>query len=374
MIQGQHPHLHISALSHPGEKRKRNEDNYRILAYQQKRNSMPIVLAVLADGIGGHQAGEVASKLTVETTIEKLSGEELNDPIQQLRSAVHHVGSLVVKTSLESSEYYGMGSTVAIAWVIDNKLYTAHVGDSRIYLLRNGQIHQISTDHTWIQDAIAHEVIRPEDAHNHPRAHILQRAIGSPEPPEADLRLRLSEHESDQQSESNQGLKLVRGDQLLLCSDGLTDLVNDKEIQSALQSQHPQEAVQALVALARARGGHDNITVIILAVPEKWPHTNKNLVRKMILLTALFLLILSLIAVTTAYIIGWHPSFSWINTLFPASNPAINESTEVPDATSNKTSHPVSTKTMTPSSDMIDSATATFIATPLPTSDVDNNP
>ena len=316
MIQGEHPHLHISAFSHPGEKRKRNEDSYRVLAYRQKQSTTPCVLAVLADGIGGHQAGEVASQITVETVVEQLSGEELKNPIQQLRSAVQHVGSLVLKTSLEAPEFEGMGSTVAIAWVIDNKLYTAHVGDSRIYFLRNSKLKQITKDHTWVQEAIEHEIIRPEDARNHPRAHILQRAIGSPEPPDADLRMHLSEKENDQQSESNQGLKLVRGDKILLCSDGLTDLVNDEEIRIALVDQHPQDAVQSLVTLARARGGHDNITVIILAVPEKWPARRGGSRRKVILLIVLLLLLI-LAAVIVAYFGGWRPALPWISRLIP---------------------------------------------------------
>ena len=271
MSDNQESHLHIGVLSHPGEKREINEDSFGISSYQLEGTLVPIVLAMVADGIGGHQAGEVASQLTVDTIMNTLTKEDADQPIHKLRSAVKQAGAQVANTALRSPEYYGMGSTVAIAWVIGKQLYTTHVGDSRIYFLRNGAIRQITTDHTWIQEAIKHEIIRPEEARNHPRAHVLHQALGSQDPPEPDFRLRLSNDETDSESENNQGLTLLRGDRILMCSDGLTDLVEDHEIMTALEEQNPEEAVQSLVSLARARGGHDNITVIILGVPEDWP-------------------------------------------------------------------------------------------------------
>jgi len=271
MTESPEAHLNLAVLSHPGEKRDINEDSYGISSYIQETDNTPVVLAIVADGIGGHQAGEIASQLTVDTLMNKLAKEEVTDPIHQLRDAVKSAGKVVAETSLRSPEYYGMGSTVAIAWVIDTKLYTAHVGDSRIYFLRNGELRQVSIDHTWVQEALRHEIITPEEAKNHPRAHVLQLAIGSQDPPEPDFRLHLSDQETDLESENNQGISLIREDKILLCSDGLTDLVEDHEIQTALLEQNPEDAAQSLVSLARARGGHDNITVAILAVPEDWP-------------------------------------------------------------------------------------------------------
>jgi len=302
MIDNPKPHLNIGVLSHPGEKREINEDSFGISSYHDEMEQIPVVLAVVADGIGGHQAGEIASQLTVDTIMNKLVKEPVDQPLHQLRSAVMLAGTQVAETALRSPEYYGMGSTVAIAWVIGKKLYTAHVGDSRIYFLRQGVLRQITTDHTWIQEAIKHELIRPEEARNHPRAHVLHLAIGSKEPPEPDFRLRLSSDETDTESENNQGLSLLRGDKILLCSDGLTDLIEDHEIRSALEEQNPDEAVQSLVSLARARGGHDNITAIILGAPDDWSNEKSASKNKKILNLILLALISGIILTLLAAI------------------------------------------------------------------------
>jgi serine/threonine protein phosphatase PrpC len=162
-------------------------------------------------------------------------------------------------------EQLGMGSTVVVAWIIGAHLYTTSVGDSRIYLLRKGRLHQINVDHTWIQEAIEHDIITPDEAHDHPQAHVLRRYIGGIEAPEPDMRLRLDAGEGSDRSIANQGLHLGQDDQILLCTDGLTDLVEDKEIMETLQTLSPNDAVISLVNLARARGGHDNITTVIIA-------------------------------------------------------------------------------------------------------------
>jgi serine/threonine protein phosphatase PrpC len=304
MSNNSKPHLHIGVLSHPGEKREINEDSFGISSYQLLESQIPSVLAVVADGIGGHQAGEIASQLTVDTIMNTLAREDATQPMDQLRSAVMLAGTQVADTAMRTPDYYGMGSTVAIVWVIGRKLYTAHVGDSRIYFLRDGILRQLTTDHTWIQEAIKHEIIRPEEARNHPRAHVLQLAIGSKDPPEPDFRLRLSDSETDTESEGNQGLSLLRGDKILMCSDGLTDLVEDHELKEALEEQSPEEAVQSLVSLARARGGHDNITAIILGVPSDWPEekpvrNKRRFFRLMLfaLITGILLTLLALVGI-----------------------------------------------------------------------------
>ncbi len=133
--------------------------------------------------------------------------------------------------------------------------------------MRGAGLHRLSIDHTWIQEALDHGIITPEEARNHPHAHVLRRHLGGTQDPQPDLRLRLRPDESDARAQSNQGLSLRAGDQLLLCSDGLTDLVTDAEIQTILGSHPPATATQTLIDLARARGGHDNITVIVALVP-----------------------------------------------------------------------------------------------------------
>ena len=160
-----------------------------------------------------------------------------------------------------------MGATCVCAWVIAERLYMASVGDSRLYLLRRGVIRQLTTDHTWIQEALDFGFLTPEQAHKHPNQHVIRRYLGSAEPPEVDFRLKLDDAETDEQALANQGLRLEPGDRLLLCSDGLSDLVQPGEIQQAVQTGTREGAPQALVALANARGGHDNITVLLLEVP-----------------------------------------------------------------------------------------------------------
>lgn len=269
MIPAKEPHLTVAALSHPGEAREINEDRYSVSHFVRADDEQPSLLAIVADGIGGHQAGEVAAQIAVDTLGEAIAGSNGKDPVSELKQAVTAAGRLVTETSAHDEAFRGMGSTVAVAWVIDHRLFTVSVGDSRIYLLREGRLKQISIDHTWVQEAIVHGILTPEEARNHPNAHVLHRHLGGENDPIPDFRLRISDSETDAQSESNQGLPLQPGDQLLLCSDGLTDLVEPAEIREALTKNPPGEAVAALVGLARSRGGHDNITVIAVSVAEQ---------------------------------------------------------------------------------------------------------
>lgn len=268
MIESEIPHIIVSELSHPGEKRTHNEDRYAIKNYRTAGDDKPAVLAIVADGIGGHLAGEVAAQITTDTILNKLTPAEIKDPVQQLKEAIVEASRAVSQEAQETPERQGMGSTVAVAWILGSRLYTASAGDSRIYLAREDRIRQISIDHTWIQEALDYNIITPEEAENHPQAHVLRRYIGGREIHEPDTRLRLEAGEDDARSEANQGLRLRIGDQIFLCSDGLTDLVTDPEIFETLQKRPPTEAVTTLVDLARARGGHDNITVVLLTIPK----------------------------------------------------------------------------------------------------------
>ena len=261
-------HTIVAELSHPGEKRSTNEDRYAVINYRTEVENKPAMLAVVADGIGGHRAGEVAAQITVDTIVSNITSKKVSDPVVQLKQAVVEAGRAVMQAVQDEPEREGMGSTVTAAWIIGSRLYTTSAGDSRIYLLRGNQFRQISIDHTWVQEAIDYEIITPDEAKDHPQAHVLRRYVGSRELPKPDMRLRLKDDESDDQSEANQGMRLHQDDQILLCSDGLTDLVEDSEIQEALGSQSPREAVISLVDLARERGGHDNITVVLLVIPK----------------------------------------------------------------------------------------------------------
>jgi protein phosphatase len=265
MTPNENPNFITSELSHPGEIRTNNEDRYSITSYELREGDRQALLVVVADGIGGHQAGEVAAQLTVDTIVSYLTSSDGGDPIHELQAAVIEANRIVQQKSHDMPEQQGMGSTVVVSWIIGAHLYTTSVGDSRIYLLRKGRLHKINVDHTWVQEAIEHNIITPDEAHDHPQAHVLRRYIGGAETPEPDMRLRLDAGESSNRSIANQGLHLGQNDQILLCTDGLTDLVKDNEIMETLQTLSPNDAVISLVNLARARGGHDNITTVIIA-------------------------------------------------------------------------------------------------------------
>ena len=214
-----------------------------------------------------------------------------------------------------------MGTTCACAWVVDDRLYSASVGDSRIYLVRDDSIHQLTTDHTWVQEAIESGALTPEQARNHPNAHVIRRHLGSPHPVVPDLRLRIDPGETDGQAQSNQGMQLLPDDQLLLCSDGLTDLVDDEEILNALKFRPIEEALNWLVDLANARGGHDNITIVALQVPAKKKLFNAMVHQNSRSPITWFLLGLGAFLITSTFIVG---SLLWVQS---RSNPTPESAT-----------------------------------------------
>jgi serine/threonine protein phosphatase PrpC len=272
MIAVERAHLHVAALSHPGMSGKNNEDRYSVSAYQiGTGQSIPSLLAIVADGIGGHRAGEIAAEIAVEKISSSIAAADGQQPVSTLANAVIQASQAIYEQAQYDPTQQGMGSTCACVWIIANRLYIANVGDSRIYLLRDRTIRQLSTDHTWVQEAIDHGVLSPEEAHRHPNAHVIRRYLGSRQTVVPDMRLRLRPNESDEQARSNQGMHLNPGDQIVLCSDGLTDLVDAPEIATALQQYPQEEGLQVLVDMANQRGGHDNITVIALQVPQRKP-------------------------------------------------------------------------------------------------------
>jgi protein phosphatase len=312
MISTETPHLAIGALSHPGEARDNNEDSFSVTSYRLEAAKTPAVLAIVADGIGGHQAGEVASKLAVDLLVEKLGRSSARKPLAQMDDAIVAASKAISKASQADDKRLGMGSTAAIAWIIGDRLYIATVGDSRIYLLRDQELRQISIDHTWIQEALDHGIIMPEEADDHPHAHVLRRHLGGDKVPQPDVRLRLAADESDSRSTSNQGLRLKAGEQVLLCSDGLTDLVGIQEIEQILLANQSEAAAKALVDLARSRGGHDNITTIVLRMPEDYapPKRRRRFLRSLLgSLFAGFLLVLVVAAVMFG--LYWFDIWPW---------------------------------------------------------------
>ena len=277
MIKMAKSHVPVAADTNAGMTGKNNEDNFLVSAFKvSEENDARVLCAVLCDGVGGHQAGEIASEIGVNT-ISKVIAESNGQHIPQvLTTAIEKASEEVVfqaKISINGDDNNyraGMGSTASTAVLIGNRLYTATVGDSRIYLIRRDRIQQLSKDHTWIQDALEIGLITPEQIPGHPNNHVIRRYLGSSALPEVDLRMYLKNDQDDETALANQGTRLQVGDIILLCSDGLSDLVEDGEIHSVIQQNTEQlnEAVQQLITMANDRGGHDNITIVMFSIPE----------------------------------------------------------------------------------------------------------
>jgi serine/threonine protein phosphatase PrpC len=269
MIRTQRAHLIVEAQTHAGMTGKNNEDRYAVTSFVlEENNRLPVLFAVLADGIGGHRAGEVAAELAVNHIMQVIAKSDGHRIRQAIEEAVTEASNAIAAHSASNENLKGMGATCALAWIIGDRLYTAYVGDSRIYLMRGGRIQQLTVDHTWVQEAIEKGILTPELAREHPNVHVIRRYLGSPEPPEPDFRLKFFDGEGDLQAEENQGVQLLPDDVLLLCSDGLTDLVwNDEILETVRTRDNIKEASRALIDLANSRGGHDNITVVLVSAP-----------------------------------------------------------------------------------------------------------
>ena len=212
MIRTKRAHLHVAALTHPGMAGKQNEDRLAVSSYRLAENDGPrSVFAMVSDGIGGHRAGEVAAEMAVESISRLVAQSDASRPVEILDNAIQVTSDTIAAKGKDDTQRLGMGTTCACAWVIGNQLFTASVGDSRIYLLRQDRLLQLTVDHTWVQEAVEKGILDPQDARNHPNMHVIRRYLGSTKTPQADIRLRLAKNETDTQSRSNQGLRLLPG-------------------------------------------------------------------------------------------------------------------------------------------------------------------
>ncbi len=237
-------------------------------------------LFAVADGMGGHAAGDVASEIAVNTLIELAPKHA--DP-EALGRAVCAVNEAVIKSSTEHAEQEGMGTTITAALLEGEKLVIAQVGDSRAYLLHQGTLQQITRDHSLMADMIEAGQLTPEEARVHPHRSVITRALGSDPYMVPDL------YEFNVES----------GDRLLLCSDGLSSMITDDGIEDTLSRiEDPQRAADALVDQAIQAGGHDNVTVIVVNISGFGELREKKRNRKVRLST--LLIIIALVAVIGA--------------------------------------------------------------------------
>jgi protein phosphatase len=256
----------IDSFSHRGLVRSNNEDNLAVHTYETTGAPLQrVLLAVLADGVGGHSAGEVASRIGIETIPTVVADcQNLDDPGALLKRAIVAANQAIVTQAQQNESYKGMGSTCVCALIIGNQLTLANLGDSRMYLVRDEEIQQLTYDHTWLEEIIRMELPGAEKiTRSHPMAHVLNRYLGSSEPIEVDLRIR----QKNQEISKGQGLQLLPEDVLILTSDGISDLLNDEEIMEIALKSSWKKIAKTLVYFALKKGGHDNATAISIKVP-----------------------------------------------------------------------------------------------------------
>jgi PPM family protein phosphatase len=243
--------LSVGFLTDPGVVRQRNEDSVLVEPADSSNAQAHGWLGIVADGLGGHKRGDVASALAVQSTRDVFYalGRRAMDTRQRLQLAVQNANEVIRRKGEEGAEFADTASTITAAAIIGSKLTVAQVGDSRGYLIRNSRLRQITHDHSLVDELVRKGEITPEQAQNHPNRNVITRALGTRPTVDVDL---FEE-------------TLVNDDVVVLCSDGLYRVVNESEIARALVAD-PQPAAESLVALANQRGAPDNVTVVIVRI------------------------------------------------------------------------------------------------------------
>ncbi len=245
--------LHCGGCTDLGKTRPINEDGYYLSDYNKELDA---VYAIVADGMGGHQAGEVASALAIQE-ISRLINQsfsadmEAADIKELLGHAVKQANRLIYEKSQTEDNCQGMGTTLTLCLVRDDKAFIAHVGDSRAYLLRQEALHQITLDHSLVQELLRNGQITKEEADCHPQKNVITRALGSDTGVEIDL----------------YEFTICPDDMLLLCTDGLSNMLSDERLTELLLEGRGSSAArltEQLVAVANELGGYDNITAVLL--------------------------------------------------------------------------------------------------------------
>ena len=243
--------------------RESNEDNGRHVnqngpSFQNRSGTLTIV----ADGMGGHSAGEVASEMAVDLISSYYFNDDSELPSEALRNAIERANVEIFEKSESDPNYSGMGTTIVAFAIQDGIGYPAHVGDSRLYRLRGNKINRLTLDHSQVMEMVKMGLISLEEAQNHEDKNIILRAVGTQ--PHVDV-------------EVGKPVGVEANDEFLLCSDGLCDLMNDEEIGDVwLNATDIHAASEQLIDLAKQRGGSDNITVGIVKISSKSPNNNER--------------------------------------------------------------------------------------------------
>jgi serine/threonine protein phosphatase PrpC len=247
------PGIELASLTDVGCQRENNEDSFSYWepasddAFRRKGR-----LAVVADGMGGYEGGQEASRLAVETVQSVYDRDTTDDPRDALLKGFRTAHERIREYAEEHPEFQGMGTTCTALALNNLHLYFAHVGDSRLYLVRGNTISRLTRDHSYVGRLVESGVLRSDEAEGHPQRHILTAALGAGAEVEADA--------------PTQPITLQDHDVLVLCTDGLWSLIHEPEILEIVSSRPAPAACEELVKAARSRGGPDNITVQILRI------------------------------------------------------------------------------------------------------------
>lgn len=240
--------MRILAKSDIGKTREMNQDSF----FVSKEND-EIKLFILADGMGGYKGGEIASKVAVESVqkfifsnFKKIS-KERDDILKLIRDGIEYSNFMVYEESQKSEELREMGTTIDVCLIFGNKVYIGHVGDSRVYRIRKHIIRKLTTDDTYVQKLVKDGTITKEEAFNHPKKNMLLKAVGGNTVVNPTLMCK----------------GFLKDDILLMCSDGLTNMLNDEKIYNVLLK-NPDRPEEALIKEANIAGGTDNITAVII--------------------------------------------------------------------------------------------------------------
>lgn len=238
------------AKSDIGKVREINQDSYYITEDQFAN----IHLYILADGMGGCNAGDIASKLAIKCAKSYIENNFLDTPkdkeslVQLIGSSMEYANMVIYEKSLENKQNFeGMGTTLEICLIYNNKAYIGHIGDSRIYRIRKGTMRKLTKDHSYVEQLVEEKKITREEANNHPKKNMLTKALGCTPFVEPDIRAR----------------NVEKNDIFIMCTDGLTNMVSEEEICDTV-IKNPEKAAEVLVKQANNFGGYDNITVVII--------------------------------------------------------------------------------------------------------------
>jgi serine/threonine protein phosphatase PrpC len=244
------PGVELASLSDIGCQRENNEDQY---AYWEPSSDEEFArkgrLAIVADGMGGHEGGQEASRIAVESIQEIFANAPDNDVQSLLTVGFQIAHERILKYAAANPELQGMGTTATAIAVQGNVLYYAHVGDSRLYLVRGPNISRVTHDHSYVGRLVENGLISAEEAETHPQRHILTAALGAG---------------AEVWPETSHPIQLQKDDVLVLCTDGLWSLLSENEIRTIVAGNEPAEACRALIQMTKDRGAPDNITVQIL--------------------------------------------------------------------------------------------------------------